>query len=471
MGRDSARLTSGLTLLVDLISMLASFFLSAYIRGGILHRSFVSGNYGNALVVLILSIFLISYMGNSNKDICKRGYYGELIRILKDQGKLGLILFGFIFIVRKGSEYSRLWMVLFFLFNILIDYVARSYLKLILLISFKRGKASSKVMLVTVSKNAVNIIRNIRRENEWRILINAIALWDKDCIGEKIEGLEVIANRDNLFEMAKLNVVDEVFIHIPRNIKIDLEDLVLEFEKMGIVVHLYLDIFGNMNLKEKRINEFAGQSVVTFSTRLFDLKHVLIKRLVDILGGLVGCLITLLLTVILAPAILIESRGPIFFSQIRVGKNGRRFRIYKFRSMYPDAEQRKKELMAKNEMQGLMFKMTDDPRITKVGKFIRRTSLDEFPQFFNVLIGDMSLVGTRPPTEDEFLQYELRHKKRLSLKPGLTGLWQVNGRSNIEDFEDIVRMDLAYIDNWSMSLDLKLILKTIVIVFTGRGSK
>lgn len=471
MRRDSARLTGGLTLLVDLISMLASFFLSAYIRGGIIHHGFSSGIYGNAMVVLVLSIVLISYMGNNNKDICKRGYYEELIRILKDQGKLGLILFGYMFAVQQGSEYSRIWLILFFLFNILIDYVARSYMKLIMLISFKRGKASSKVMLITVSKNAANVIRNIRRENEWRILINAIALWDKDCIGERIEGLEVIANRDNLFEMARLNVVDEVFIHIPRNIKIDMEELVLEFEKMGIVVHINLDIFGNMNLKEKRINEFAGHSVVTFSTRLFDLKHVLIKRLADILGGLVGCLITLLLTVILAPAILIESRGPIFFSQIRVGKNGRRFRIYKFRSMYRDAELRKKELMAKNEMQGLMFKMTDDPRITKIGKFIRKTSLDEFPQFLNVLMGDMSLVGTRPPTEDEFLLYEGRHKRRLSTKPGLTGLWQVSGRSDVTNFEDVVRMDLEYIDNWSIGLDIKLIVKTIGVVLRGSGSK
>jgi len=122
-------------------------------------------------------------------------------------------------------------------------------------------------------------------------------------------------------------------------------------------------------------------------------------------------------------------------------------------------------------MKGLMFKLTDDPRITKIGKFIRKTSLDEFPQFFNVLLGDMSLVGTRPPTEDEFIQYEGRHKRRLSLKPGLTGLWQVSGRSDIDNFEDVVKMDLEYIDNWSMMLDLKLVLKTVGVVLVGRGSK
>jgi lipopolysaccharide/colanic/teichoic acid biosynthesis glycosyltransferase len=139
--------------------------------------------------------------------------------------------------------------------------------------------------------------------------------------------------------------------------------------------------------------------------------------------------------------------------------------------MCKDAEQRKKALEDQNEVNGLMFKMTNDPRVTKVGKFIRKTSLDEFPQFFNVLIGDMSLVGTRPPTEDEFIQYEGRHKKRLSLKPGLTGLWQVSGRSNVNEFEEVIKMDIEYIDQWSMLLDVKLILKTIMVMFTGRGSR
>lgn len=138
--------------------------------------------------------------------------------------------------------------------------------------------------------------------------------------------------------------------------------------------------------------------------------------------------------------------------------------------MYIDAEERKKDLLAQNEMNGLMFKMKDDPRITKVGKFIRKTSIDEFPQFYNVLKGDMSLVGTRPPTEEEFMQYEERHKRRLSLKPGLTGLWQVKGRSEITDFEEVVKLDLEYIDNWSIWLDIKLLIETVFVVLFQRGA-
>ena len=180
-------------------------------------------------------------------------------------------------------------------------------------------------------------------------------------------------------------------------------------------------------------------------------------------------MITAVVTVFLAPPLLIESPGPLFFAQKRVGKNGRFFKIYKFRSMYLDAEERKKELMSQNEMSGLMFKMKDDPRITKVGKFIRKTSIDELPQFINVFLGDMSLVGTRPPTVNEFMQYEGHHKRRLSMKPGITGMWQAYGRKTVTDFEDIVKMDLEYIDNWSIGLDIKILFKTIASVVTTGG--
>jgi len=204
---------------------------------------------------------------------------------------------------------------------------------------------------------------------------------------------------------------------------------------------------------------------------MFDYRRMLVKRCIDIAGALVGMVVTILLTPFIALAIFVNSPGPVFFAQTRIGKNGRRFKMYKFRSMYMDAEERKKDLMKQNEMQGLMFKMEDDPRITKVGKFIRKTSLDELPQFYNVLKGDMSLVGTRPPTEDEFEQYNLHYRRRLSITPGLTGMWQVSGRSDITDFDEVVKLDLQYIDNWSLALDFKILLQTVGVVLFGRGSK
>ena len=191
----------------------------------------------------------------------------------------------------------------------------------------------------------------------------------------------------------------------------------------------------------------------------------------DIVGSLVGLILTLIITPFVALAIRIESKGPIFFSQERVGKNGRRFKIYKFRSMYADAEERKAALMAENNVKGLMFKMDDDPRVTKVGKFIRKTSIDELTQFYNVLKGAMSLVGTRPHTVDEFEKYSAYYRRRLSITPGLTGMWQVSGRSNIDDFDDVVKLDIEYIEKWSLSLDIKILLQTIGVVLFHKGAK
>ena len=195
------------------------------------------------------------------------------------------------------------------------------------------------------------------------------------------------------------------------------------------------------------------------------------KRILDICGGLVGVVLTGTIFLFVAPIIYKQSPGPIFFSQWRVGRNGRKFKIYKFRSMYMDAEERKKELMEHNQMDGFMFKMDNDPRIFPFGHFLRNSSLDEFPQFLNVLKGDMSLVGTRPPTVDEYEQYDLHHRRRISIKPGLTGLWQVSGRSDITDFEEVVRLDTEYISDWRLSSDLKILFRTVGVVLARKGSK
>lgn len=201
--------------------------------------------------------------------------------------------------------------------------------------------------------------------------------------------------------------------------------------------------------------------------------------MLDIIGAIVGLLITGVVAIFIVPAIKLADPGPAIFKQKRVGKNGRVFEFYKFRSMYRDAEERKKELMAQNEMSGFMFKLENDPRIIGsekgpgkgIGNFIRRTSIDELPQFWNVLKGDMSLVGTRPPTVEEFEMYEPHHKIRLCMQPGITGLWQVSGRSQITDFEDVIRLDENYIENWTFGKDIKILLQTVGVVLSGRGSK
>lgn len=204
--------------------------------------------------------------------------------------------------------------------------------------------------------------------------------------------------------------------------------------------------------------------------KFYKCSHLIAKRFLDITGAIIGLLICGIVAIFLVPQIR-KDGGPAIFSQNRVGRNGRIFRFYKFRSMRVDAEQIKKDLLVHNQMTGLMFKLEDDPRITKIGKFIRKTSIDELPQFYNVLKGDMSLVGTRPPTVDEYEKYNSTQKRRLSFKPGITGLWQISGRNNITDFDEIVKLDVQYINEWSVWSDIKIILLTLKVVLLGTGAK
>ena len=265
--------------------------------------------------------------------------------------------------------------------------------------------------------------------------------------------------------------LDEVIISADRETEEGLRDEMENIAAMGLTIHLQIPVLELKEAPQRMLSQFGKLHMITYANKVAPFGQLLLKRLMDIMGALAGTMILAVLTIVLTPIIKLDSPGPVFFAQKRVGRNGRIFKMYKFRSMYIDAEERKKELMAKNEMNGLMFKMEDDPRITKVGKFLRKTSLDEFPQFINILKGDMSLVGTRPPTLDEFEQYKTYHKKRLSFRPGLTGMWQVSGRSDITDFEEIVRLDVEYINNWSVALDIKILIKTVLAVFTESGAK
>ena len=271
-------------------------------------------------------------------------------------------------------------------------------------------------------------------------------------------------------EYAKRHQVDLVIFSVNHIARKKIEHLIEAFSEMGIDSLITIDSFAIETL-ETKLEDFGTTNVIRLSPRLFTDGELLLKRLMDIAGALVGCFICIIFGLIVAPLIFLEDPGPIIFKQKRVGRNGKYFYIYKFRSMYQDAEAKLQTLKDQNEMQGFMFKMKNDPRITKIGKILRKTSIDELPQFFNVLEGSMSLIGTRPPTVDEYHQYSAHHKRRISIKPGITGLWQVSGRSKITDFEEIVRLDCFYIDHWSIAGDIKILLKTFAAVFTGKGSE
>lgn len=293
---------------------------------------------------------------------------------------------------------------------------------------------------------------------------------DSSSKNPALESIKLKKLSFSTLEYVKRHQVDLVIFSVNHLVRRKIEHLIEAFSEMGIDSLITIDSFAIETL-ETKLEDFGTTNVIRLSPRLFTDGELLLKRLMDIAGALVGCFICLIFGLIVAPLIFLEDPGPIIFKQKRVGRNGKFFYIYKFRSMYQDAEAKLQTLKDQNEMQGFMFKMKNDPRITKIGKILRKTSIDELPQFFNVLEGSMSLIGTRPPTVDEYNQYSAHHKRRISIKPGITGLWQVSGRSEITDFEEIVRLDCFYIDHWSITGDIKILLKTFAAVFTGKGSE
>lgn len=447
-----------------------AFYLGILTRGIAASYQAFTKTYLTTIACILFFHLLSYYMFDWNTNIFKRGYYIEFLAVLKYNIVLILFLSFFLYVSQMAKDFSRLVFVYFFFYNILLTYIAHLLLKKYFTSIYRKSSSSNKVFVITTSPYVETLLSQILSAPEWSFEITGIALMDQNDDQRNILGIPVIADSANIYEQFKTKVVDEVFIHLPDYSKEKIEELIIRFESMGITVHVNIDYFNNV-IAHKTTEIFAGFTVLSYEAHSFDYRRLLIKRLMDILGAVIGLSVTAILTPFIALAIKLDSKGPIFFGQMRVGKNGRFFKLYKFRSMYTDAEERKKELMAQNEMNGPMFKLEHDPRITRVGAFLRKTSLDELPQFYNILIGNMSLVGTRPPTVDEFSQYELSYRRRLSIKPGLTGLWQVSGRSNITDFKEVVKLDLEYIDNWSLSNDIRILLMTIWVVIMKKGAR
>ena len=455
--------------ILDLACTGVGFFMGIFIR----HGSFAIMNtysvYREVLAVLAISIAANAFLFRPYEDIFIRGNWKEFVNVVKCLCVQISIAVVYMFLVQNSSNYSRLAFAYAIVSISVITYMGRLVLKTVLRNVAESGIYRKKMLVVTTSDKVELLVQKAKGELEFNYAISALAIVDKDMIGNEIAGIPVTGSVETLYDDARLTIVDSVLIDLEPDHP-QFKETVNLFHVMGVEVNISLTDY-NLGIPNQQIVKMGELTVLSGNGRTEALGDIIAKRALDIVGGIVGLIFTGIFIIFVGPAIIIESPGPIFFSQTRVGKNGRRFKLYKFRSMYMDAEERKKELMEKNKMSGLMFKMDDDPRITKVGKFIRKTSIDEFPQFWNVLKGDMSLVGTRPPTEDEFKQYKARYKKRLSMKPGITGLWQVSGRSTITDFEDVVKLDVQYIENWSFGLDLKILLQTVLVVLKHDGAQ
>lgn len=472
MYQSRQKIQDVILLLSDVVCFIVSYFVGGYLwlvgyRNVSVENMKVELLESFAIVLVVY--MLVMLFSEIEKNFIRRSLYQDFWAAVKASVVLIFVTALTIFLQHNNADASRGVYFCIAGINLGLFFVVHVLIKYYLLRIYRNKRATNQVFLVTTADRVADILAEADNSKDWAHRLASIAIIDDNQVGKWYDGVPVVATYDNMFQYAKEQIVDEVFINVPYDTGSSLAKVVNTFEDMGATVHVSIEILNRFDEYHKSFNMMGNIPVVTFSNQHYDWKMLLVKRLMDIAGAIVGLAITTVVTVFLAPPLLIESPGPLVFSQKRVGKNGRFFKIYKFRSMYRDAEERKKELESQNEMNGFMFKMKDDPRITKVGKFIRKTSIDELPQFFNVLKGDMSLVGTRPPTVDEFRQYEAHQKRRLSAKPGITGLWQVSGRNNIKDFEDVVKLDVQYIDNWSIGLDIKILLKTIKVVFDKDG--
>ena len=450
-------------MILDTLCAEVSYFLAFLIY---MEVNFDHPIYRYTTILLLVSEIVNGMLSSGFKSILKRGYLKELGATAFHSFRVWTFVFFLIFILKldTGSLFSRMVFLLSIGLHIGFSYLVRILWKKVVIKHLKTANDRA-ILLVTEEKKASKLISDITKKNLYGLRIVGLIITDKDMMGQSIDDIAVISNIDNAVNHIVHQHVDEVFIDVNTD---NINDFAHSCTRMGLAVHTPIKRIGN---SEVHVQRLAGYTVLTSAIHMMTPRQLFVKRVFDIAVALIGSAITCIILPFIAIAIKSKSKGSIFFKQKRVGQNGKVFNMFKFRSMYNDAEENKSALLAKNEMgDSMMFKMENDPRIIPgVGNFIRKHSIDEFPQFFNVLIGNMSLVGTRPPTVDEWKKYLPNHRVRLSVKPGITGMWQVSGRNNITDFEEIVKLDEKYLNKWSYGLDLRIIFKTISGIFKGEG--
>ena len=479
--KDSERWLKHIDFIVlDMICLQLAYVL-AYAISGYGFNPYAIIIYRNMAVFLELADLIVIFAYGTMKSVLKRGYYRDFVVTVKHSVMVGALAVLYLFMLQQGQKFSRLALILTIVIYLLLTYLVRELWKKFLRKKMEDG-GERKLLIITSEDAAEQVVVNMKENNYARYTLAGVAVIDADWTGKKVHGVPVVANEETAAMYVCQEWIDEVLIVISEVLPYPSE-LIEQLTETGVTIHLNLAKITNVPGKKQFVEKVGNYTVLTTSINYASSKQLMLKRLMDIAGGLVGCILTGIICVFVGPAIYIASPGPIFFAQERVGKNGKKFKMYKFRSMYMDAEERKAELMKDNKLgDGKMFKLDFDPRVignkilpdgthkTGIGDFIRRTSLDEFPQFFNVLKGDMSIIGTRPPLISETSLYELHHRARLAIKPGITGMWQVSGRSDITDFEEVVSLDKEYIENWNIGMDIKILFKTVLVVFRKDGS-
>lgn len=393
-----------------------------------------------------------------------RGANGQLARVARAFATVAIVLAALAFITKQNAM-SRLLVSLYFVLAFTVIVGGRLVWRGIARVT-NQGTNARRYAIVGTGGMAREIVESVAMHPEWGLRFAGFIRLDG--MPDRSRG-PVLGRLSQLGRILEDEILDVVFFAVPRERLGDVERGMQLCEEQGVEVRISLDIlrFGSSKMM---IADVDGVPMLAFTRTPSDALALAAKRAFDVLGSAFALVVFAPLFLAITVAIRLDSPGPVFFRQRRVGLNGRAFQMLKFRSMYQDAEQRLEALLAHNEMNGPVFKMKNDPRVTPVGRFLRRTSLDELPQFWNVLKGDMSLVGPRPPIPSEVRQYKRWQRRRLSVRPGITCLWQISGRNNI-DFDRWMELDLEYIDSWSLWTDLAICLKTIPAVLTTRGAR
>lgn len=464
-------------ILLDMVSMFLSLIAAYYVYIPTDFNLTGSPEYLLLLFGMPVLDFLVIVLGSTMNEVQKRGLFAEFCATVKNTAMVFAIEALIFFVVKMGGFYSRKNFLYSCSIYFVVSFATRCLYKWYY-IKHVVPNSGSSLLIVAAKKDLPGLEKQIREGQYSTYRLAGVILADGD---QGDTALKVVSGFAQADSWIRKNWVDEVLFLLPP--EAETLELAQAVASMGITVHLNLGFLSSLLGGTKTVEVLGEYDVLTAFRNRIGFGAAALKRLTDIVGGLVGCLFTALLTLFIGPAIYIASPGPIFYTQERIGRNGKIFKMYKFRSMVPNADEVKKQYLKENRVSGgYMFKLDWDPRIignkilpdgtkkTGIGEFIRKTSLDEFPQFLNVLKGDMSLVGTRPPTKDEWAIYEDHHRARMAMRPGITGMWQVSGRSNITDFEEIVRLDTKYIDQWSLGLDFKILVKTVLVVLKHEGS-
>jgi exopolysaccharide biosynthesis polyprenyl glycosylphosphotransferase len=425
-------------------------------------------DYYVSLVLTVLLWWLIFDVQDAYRGQRYTSFLNELKLIFRTIffGTVTLTIIGY---VLKIQLPPRSLFAIFLIVNVILLTLGKSFIHYLAEYLRLKGINRKSVLVVGAGSQARQFIQRIRQSADWDLDLIGFIDKDKKRVGSKFCGAEVLGTPEDMQRIMHQWAIDEVVFALPSYALEETQDLLALCEQEGVKTVIVSNFFSGL-ISKVQAEVIHGMPILTYSTAPLKEWQLLAKRFVDIVSSLTLLVIFFPLMVIIAILIKITSRGPVFYRWQVVGLNKKRFTGYKFRTMVQNADELKKQLLDRNEMNGVVFKIKKDPRVTLIGHFLRKFSLDELPQLWSVLRGDMSLVGPRPPLVSELEQFESWHRRKLSVKPGMTCLWQISGRSKIRDFNDWVRLDLEYIDNWSLWLDFKILLKTIPVVLLGRGA-